>query len=253
MDILFGNLNDRPWGQTLAALWMAEFSGRLTVRIATDRFEIAFYRGTIVAASSPYEPDSAVRIAIAAGLVPASRLIELRRRIAMAPDRDDVDVVAEALHLPVLHATRLRRIVLAQRVARTFAFERGELVIEGRDPATMAVLAGSMLDPRAVIYIGARHVLGDRELAAQLRRLGGEFRIADRERLELGDFGFTEQLPIDALERGCSIDELDHVERAMVYALACCGAFDDDGAAGEEEWSAPAVARTPTSHAIRIG
>ena len=64
----------------------------------------------------------------------------------------------------------LQKALVAQRAARTFSVERGEFVV--RDATTLQVVAGTALDIRTVIYLGAKSNLSEQRLSTELAQLG---------------------------------------------------------------------------------
>src|SRR3954464_9879333 len=98
-----GAVTDRPWGQTLGALGTKRLTGQVSVVSEDKTYEIAFDLGTIVAATSPLVSDAAVRIALTNHLISKAAVPEITRRIAASPDRDEVDVLAEATGLSPQH------------------------------------------------------------------------------------------------------------------------------------------------------
>src|SRR5262245_55651728 len=125
-----GSITDRPWGMTLGALAARGLTGQLTLGADSKRYQIAFSEGAIIGAHSPLASDSAVRLALTGNLITSSQVADITRRIAAAPQQDEVDVLAEIIRLTHDQATKLRRRLVAQRAARTFSIDHGEFVIE---------------------------------------------------------------------------------------------------------------------------
>ena len=170
MELASGNVSDRPWGATLAALWRRQFTGRLIVRSGNDRITIAFRHGVIFAATSTIPGDTDV----------------------------------------------------GQRAARSFQFEQGTFVIDDEPPTA----PHRDIDTRTVIFAGARFVLAEARLTEELAKLGRRFKLTVPDS-ELVNYGIAATDPaIERLRRGCTIEPHDrHATRAIVYALACCGAL----------------------------
>jgi len=257
-ELTRGTVGDRPWGRTLAALGLRGVSGQLTLTAEGKRYEIAFGQGAIVGAMSPLASDSAARVAMTGGLVSTTQVAELARRQAAAPQRDEVETIADHLQLGFDQAMRLRRRTIAQRAARTFSIDRGEFVVT--DAVTLPVVAGSELDVRTVIYIGARQNLSEVRLASELGLLGSWYRLKPEAFDDLPQFGFgQEERPIvDQLMNGASLAELEAIVgvdprtvRAVVYALACANACNIEHARGGTQ--PPATARRPSTGAPRAG
>ncbi|HET9621492.1 MAG TPA: DUF4388 domain-containing protein, partial [Kofleriaceae bacterium] len=234
-ELARGTITDRPWGRTLAALGLRGVTGQLALIADGKRFVIGFERGAVVAATSPLTSDAAVRVALTNHLVSSSQVPEISRRQAMAPERDEIDVIAELARLGPEHALRLRRRVIAQRAARTFSCVQGDFVVADR--SELAVLDGCALDIRAVIYMGARANLSEHRLASELDQLGSWFKLKPALDDDLPQFGFadTEQPIIERLRDGGSIEELEafattfvdaRTVRAVVYALASYNACE---------------------------
>src|SRR5438105_4128268 len=148
-ELARGTVADRPWGRTLAALGLRGLSGQLTIASDGKDYRIAFARGAVVAAASPIATDATVRIALTANLVSSTQVGEVARQIAAAPDRDDLEVIAEAARLTPDQVRRLRRRIVAQRAARTFSVERGDFVVD--DQLTIPITPGAEVDVRAVV------------------------------------------------------------------------------------------------------
>src|SRR5690606_22852320 len=181
---------------------------------------------------SPVVNDAAVRVALTGGLITSSQVGELTRRLAAAPDRDEVDVIAELCRLSPGHTQRLRRRLVGQRAARTFAIDHGEFVIE--DATTVRVFEGSALDVRAVIFLGARTNLADDRLARELSQLGLWFKLKPEAVDDLPQYGFSdsEKPVLQHLVKGGHVAEIEaelpevgaRTVRAVTYSLASCGA-----------------------------
>src|SRR5262245_46389045 len=95
-----GTVADRPWGVTLGAFAVSKATGQLTL-VADDgkRYCVAFVGGAVVGASSPLASDSVARVALTSHLVSSSQVPSLVRAIAAAPNRDEVEVIAELARL----------------------------------------------------------------------------------------------------------------------------------------------------------
>ncbi|MBC7975160.1 MAG: DUF4388 domain-containing protein, partial [Myxococcales bacterium] len=235
VELARGSVTDRPWGRTLAALGLRAISGQLTLLSDGKHFLVAFEHGAIVAAASPLASDAAVRVALTSHLISSSQVPEISRRQAAAPERDEIDVIAELARLGPDHALRLRRRVIAQRAARTFSINHGEFLVT--DATELQVLRGCELDIRAIIYMGARVNLSETRLASELDQLGGWFRLKPAVDEDLPQFGFTdaEQPVVERLRDGGTLAELEdfatsfvdpRTVRAVVYALAAYNACE---------------------------
>ena len=245
--IVSGTLADRPWGQTLSLLAERKVTGQINVVAGDKTYAIALDLGAIIGATSPLASDALVRIAMQSQMISSTQVAEIARRIAAAPDRDEIEVLADAARLSPELVQRLRRRAILLRAARTFALERGELAIQ--DAFTIPVSLAIAVDVRAVVYLGARMHLHEQRLAADLRGLGSHF-VLRREALEtLSKYELTTaELPIiEALKTGTNLPELEATHReidprtaqAVVYALACCGACEME--------HRPSIPRTATA------
>ncbi|MFN0249056.1 MAG: DUF4388 domain-containing protein [Kofleriaceae bacterium] len=229
-----GSVTDRPWGQTLGALGMKHLTGQLTVVSEGKEYAIVFHDGAIVAAASPAVADAAVRIALTNHLISKTQVPDLTRRIAAAPDRDDVDVIAEATKLSPEHVDQLRRKVTAQRAARSFSLETGEFsVMDEVQLATVPDVVG--IDVRAVIYLGARLNVTAPAMTEALRVFGDAYILKKDAEATLSLFEFAEPVEMTILAElraGTSLPEIEAAHRdidprtaeAMVYALMSVGA-----------------------------
>ncbi|MGE0868650.1 MAG: DnaJ domain-containing protein [Kofleriaceae bacterium] len=235
-ELAKGTVGDRPWGRTLAALGLRGVTGQLTVTSDGKRYQIAFEEGAVVGAMSPLASDSAVRVAVTGHLVSSSQVADIARRQAANPGRDEIELIAELARLAPEQVTRLRRRVVAQRAARSFALDRGEFVID--DQVTIATAATNALDVRAVVYLGARQFLSEARLNSDLGVLGQWFQIKPDAVGDLGQFGFgeAERPVLTALGTGAGLAELERPDReqrmvrAVVYTLVSCGVCAVDAA-----------------------
>ncbi len=264
-ELARGNVADRPWGRTIAALALRGATGQLTLTSDGKPYQIAFQQGAIVGASSPLANDSAVRIALTGNLVIPSQVSDITRRLAAAPGRDEVDVIAEATRIAPELVQRLRRRLVAQRAARTFSVEQGEFVVH--DQITVPIAPGSELDVRTIVYMGARSNLTEGRLEQEVSQLGGWFQIKREAIEDLPQYGFTEtERPVlTKLVGGASLPELlatstaeidGRAVRAIIYALASCGACEiraDSGLAEPRTRTRPSTSPPPPRQAIPTG
>src|SRR5262245_38021154 len=245
-ELARGSVLDRPWGRTFATLALRGVTGQLTLVADGKHFLVAFEGGAVVAAASPLASDAAVRVALTGHLISSSQVPEISRRQAAAPDRDEIAVIAELARLGPEHALRLRRRVVAQRAARTFAVNQGEFVVT--DTTDLAILPGCELDLRAVVYMGVRTNMAEQRLADELAQLGAWFRLKPSVDDDLPQFGFgdVEQPVLERLRDGGTLADLEdfaasfvdaRTVRSVVYALAACNACEIEHA----QRGAPAV------------
>ncbi len=236
-ELARGSVTDRPWGMTLGALGLRGLTGQL-VLASSDRkqYEIAFRGGAVVGATSPLATDAAVRIAMTGGLVSSSQVADIARHLAANPQRDEIEVLAQRARLGADQAMRLRRRMIAQRAARTFAVDHGNFVVD--DNITLPLVTGAALDIRAVIFMGARGVLSVARLESELAMFGSWFRLLPEAVEDLAQYGFTREhdAALAMLQAGAGVPDLcatgdPHVVRAMLYALASCSAVESDAIA----------------------
>ena len=226
-----GAVTDRPWGVTLAERARDQFSGELVVIAEGKRYALSLSHGGITAALSPAAADSVGRIALTSHLVSSTQVAEITRRIAATPERDEIDVIAEVARLAAAQKEALRRRVITQRAARTFAIEQGTYACD--DGSAIPKLAGGPIDAHTVIYLGARLHGAETRLTYELRTLGSRFVLRLDAAEALTKFGFTdaEKPIIAALRSGTSIAELEATHReldprmiaAVTYTLVTTG------------------------------
>jgi hypothetical protein len=235
VELARGSVADRPWGQTLGALGLRGLSGQLTLKAEDGKqFCIAFERGAVVGATSPMPTDSIIRVALTSHLISSSQVSEITRKLALHPDRDEIDVLVEATALASEPALRLRQRLIAQRAARTFAIDRGDFFVD--DQITITATAACAVDVRAIVYLGTRMNLPEQRLVSDLRLLGSHFVLRPDVIDDIPQFGLTpaEGPILDVLRHGTSLPELEATHReldprtaqSVIYALVTCGACD---------------------------
>src|SRR5262245_43465300 len=103
-----GSVTDRPWGLTLGAIALRRHTGQLTIEADSKRYCIAFHDGAIVAASSPQAADAIARIALTNHFITSTQVTDITRRLALSSDRDEVEVLAEAVRFSPDQVLKLR-------------------------------------------------------------------------------------------------------------------------------------------------
>lgn len=253
--MLRGAIADRPWGAVLGAIATRELSGELAV-VGEDgkRHGVSFSGGRVVAASSPLVADSVARVALTSHLVSSTQVQLIAKRVAAASDRDEVEVVAEAVQLSSEQIERLRHRLIHQRVARTFAIERGQFALD--TTASSGGVWATPLDIGGAIYLGARMHLTEQRLGEDLRRFGTRFvlRGAGDPAALAARYGFDEELEpvLAALTEPVMLAELDarfrdiepRTVQAAIYALVATGACEGQEPRGVAA-SAPAITMPP--------
>src|SRR3954471_16243291 len=227
-----GSITDRPWGLTLGAIALRRHTGQLTIDSDGKRYCIAFEDGAVVAATSPQAADAIGRVALTNHFITSTQVADITRRLAMAPDRDEVEVLADVIRFTPDQALKLRHRLVAQRAARTFSLERGEFVLDDR--IALATYPGVAVDHRHVIYLGVRTHLAEQRLVDDLRQLGAYFVLKPEVIDELPRYGFEPAAHpvLEALRSGTSLPELEASHRevdprfaqAIIYALVSCTA-----------------------------
>jgi curved DNA-binding protein CbpA len=240
-ELTRGTVFDRPWGRTLGSLGLRGLTGQLTLTALDGKsYEIAFSHGAVIGASSPIASDAAVRVALTGGLISTTQVAELARKQATQAGRDEIEVISDHLRLGFDQAMRLRRRTIAQRAARSFSVDKGDFVVT--DEITLPSVAGSELDIRAIIYIGARQNLSEVRLASELGLFGTWFRLKPEAFEDLPQFGFADQERpiIDQLMNGASLGDLEAIVgidvrqvRATLYALCAANACNVEQARGQ--------------------
>ena len=186
--------------------------------------------GVVVGATSPAAADAVARIALGCRLVTAAHVAAFSRELR-GSRAGDLDAFVDAMGLASEQVHQLKHRVLVQRASRTFAIERGDFAVEDR--ISIPIMVGIEVDVRAVVYHGARLVLDNERLAADLRKFGTRFVLAAGD-VEIARFGFAdaERRIVEALRDGTSAAEIDARHRdldprmvqAVIYALAACDA-----------------------------
>ena len=243
-----GKIGDRPWGATLATIGAGGHSGQLTLTGANHKpYRIAFANGVVVGASSPIAADSLARIALSLRLVSAAQAKTLGRT-------EDIERFAAAANLGPAQIQQLKRRVIIQRAARTFAVDVGTYVVEER--VTMPVMLGIEVDIRAAIYEGIRMNLSQQRLTKTMHGIGSRFVLRSDSNDELAHFGFTEveQPVLAALRLGTSVPDLEATRRdidprmaeAVILSLALCDALLEVTVTRVPTPREPTITRVPT-------
>lgn len=234
-ELARGTVFDRPWGKTLAAVGLRGITGQLTVTDGDKTYRIAFHAGAIVGAHSPLASDSAVRLALTSTLINTTHAGEIARRLAAAPTSDEVSLIVEIGKLSPEHALKLRRRTIAQQTTRTFALERGNFVLA--EEITIPCFPEASVDTRAIIYMAARTAMTETRLETDFEQFPFAMKLTAETVPLLAQYGFTESERgvLELLNTGSStLAELESAHtgveprtlRAIIYALACTGAFE---------------------------
>ena len=229
-----GSVTDRPWGMTFGALGLRGLSGQLTLTADGKQFRVAFDQGVINGAVSALASDAAVRLALTMNLITSSQVADITRRMAAQPGGDEIDMLVQYARLSPDAAPRLRRRLVAQRAARTFAYDRGDFIVE--DSVSIPIVPGGELDVRTIVYLGSKTNMSDERLASELSQLGSFYVMKPSAYGDLRQFGFTpaEQPVLDMIMEGAYVDEIvaahpnigERNVRAVLYALASCSALE---------------------------
>lgn len=227
-----GRTDDRPWGRTFAGFSQTKLSGQIEVADGERTFVVAFAEGTVIGARSPLATDAAVRVARLANLISPMQVSSFVHAHGTTPIGDDVDLLIAHAKLSNEQATELRRKVIAHRAARTFSVEGGSVIVNA--VASIDVIPGCELDPRGIIYQGARNNLTERRLTGELAKMGTWFRIKPDIDPAVYGFGASESALIERLRLGGSLAELEvcapgidiRMVRGVLYALCATDACD---------------------------
>src|SRR5690242_14422048 len=106
--VVRGSIAEKPWGVTLAELAERRLTGQLVITADGKRHALAFDRGAIAAATSPLVADSLARIALTSHFLTSSQVPDLSARLSSAPERDEIELCAEAIGLSLDQAESLR-------------------------------------------------------------------------------------------------------------------------------------------------
>lgn len=243
-----GNIGDRPWGATLSAIGLGGLTGQLTLTAADHKqYKIAFANGVVIAAQSPISVDSLARIALSMKLLPAAIAKQLGKV-------EDIEKFAAAAALGPTQIQALKRRVIVQRAARTFAVDVGTYVVDER--ILMPVMLGIEVDIRAAIYEGIRLNLSQQRMVKTMHGLGSRFVLREDQAEDLAKFGFTdlEEPVLAALREGTSVPELEATRRdidprmaeAVILALALTDTLQEITMTRVPTPREPTVSRVPT-------
>ena len=196
------------------------------------RFDIAFDGDAVIAATSPLMADSAMRIALTSHFLPASQTRTAAAMLAQHPEGDEVALMAQLARLDPAQTARLRRRVVGQRAARTFAIDRGHYVLDSE--VTLPIEPTAAVDVRGVMYTGIRLYLSEERLSIDVQGLGTRYVLRPDATLEHYGFTGAEDEILDALRKGTTLVELETVHReldprivhAVIYALVACDACE---------------------------
>lgn len=229
-ELARGTVLDRPWGRSLGAMALRGLTGQVNLTGPDGKvYSVGFHGGAVCGAHSPNMADSAARIALTNSLVSSTQVADIVKRQLADRSRDEIELIADYIHLQPDQAMRLRRRAILQKAARTFALERAGFSVE--DHITVRFVPGSEIDIRSVIYLGARQFLSESRLNSELGQLGQWFQLKPELADYLPQYGFAEaeQPVLEALARGAGLAEIERPEieqrmaRAVVYALVSCG------------------------------
>jgi hypothetical protein len=179
-----GAIADRPWGRTFAFVASRGFTGDLILAAEGKRYVVGWRDGAVVGAASPLAADAVARIAMTAQLINPSQVGDIMRAQAAAPDRDEIDVIADAVKLTPELAARLRRRAVAARAMRTFAIVAGDFVLD--DAPALPQQPELAIDARALVFAGARQHFADGRLLEEIAAMGLVFRLRDDAVAQLG-------------------------------------------------------------------
>ncbi|MCE9577078.1 MAG: DnaJ domain-containing protein [Deltaproteobacteria bacterium] len=235
--VAHSTIGERPWGRTFAAIAARRFDGVLAITAEGRQFRVGWRGGAVVAADSPLPADAITRVALTGQLVSSSQVGDIMRILAAAPDRSEVDVIAEVARLSPDQVARLRRRAVAVRAMRTFALTAGDVILDDAPPPQSDVA----IDARAITYAAIKAHFVEARLLAELAAFGVAFRLRDEAVADLPQYGFgeVERPALGALrealrsphelEEACPTVE-PRVIRTMLYALAAFGAVEIAGA-----------------------